>query len=374
MMAMEADVVVIGGGIVGLATARALVTSGLRVFVVERRRIGSEASTAAAGMLAPQAGAAAGEGRPLLELALRARDHHLALAPALEEETGMSVELSRLGLIAVAFTEEEERELEGRLLWQRSLGLDASPLGPEELREAEPNLGRGVRRALFFPGDRRVDNVRLTRALAASAVSRGAAILSGRPVTGLVVEGGRVTGVSTGSETLRSPVVVNAMGAWAGLLAGDPLPPPVEPVRGQMVAFELAPALLRHTIHSPRGYLVPHADGRLLAGSTVEHAGFDKSVTAAGLQAILESAIELAPPLADVPLVATWAGLRPGTPDGLPVIGPGALPGLFHAGGLYRNGILLGPLVGEIVAGAVLGKPSPVDLAPFSPGRFAAGV
>src|SRR5207245_1927390 len=126
----------------------------------------------------------------------------------------------------------------------------------------------------------------LTRALAASAVARGTAILCGRPVTGLSVEGGRVAGVRAGSEVLSAPVVINAMGAWAALLDGDPQPPPVAPVRGQIVAFDLAPALLRHVVCSPRGYLVPRSDGRTLAGSTMENAGFDKSVTAGSLRAV----------------------------------------------------------------------------------------
>jgi glycine oxidase len=227
-----------------------------------------------------------------------------------------------------------------------------------------------VRQALFFPDDHRVDNVRLTRALAASAVARGAAILSGRPATSLVIEGGRIAGLNAGAEVLRAPVVINAMGAWAGLLAGDPLPPPVEPVRGQIVAFDLAPALIRHVVYSRRGYLVPRADGRLLAGSTMERAGFDKSVTASGLHAVLSIALEIAPVLADVTVADSWAGLRPGTPDGLPIIGPATVPGLFHACGLYRNGILLGPLVGEVVAGLVMGEKPPVDLTPFSVARF----
>ncbi|PYQ48581.1 MAG: glycine oxidase ThiO, partial [Acidobacteria bacterium] len=271
----------------------------------------------------------------------------------------------------VALGEDDERALVARVSWQRDQGLPAELLSADEVRLAEPNVTRDVRRGALFPGDRRVDNVRLVRALAASAVARGASLLTGRPVTSLVIEGGRVTGVRTGAETLRAPAVINAAGAWAGLLAGDPLPPPVEPVRGQMASFEVAPPLVHHVVWSARGYVVPRADGRVLAGSTIENAGFDKSVTAGGLRTVLDIALEIVPRLADVRLAETWAGLRPGTPDGIPVLGAGALPGLFHAAGLFRNGVLLGPLAGEAVARLALGLAPGVDLAPFALARFA---
>jgi len=368
MPPLSADVIVAGAGVVGLSVARTLAAGGARVLVVERRRVGAEASSAAAGMLAPQAGEL---DSPLLPLALEGRERHLRLAPELEEETGIALDLSRLGRLEVAFDEAEERALHERVRAQTARGLLAAALTAAELHDAEPNLSPAARAGAYYPGDRRIDNVRLTRALAASAVARGATLLTGRPVTGLVVEGGRVAGVRAGTETLQAPVMVNATGAWAGLLAGDPQPPPVEPVRGQIVAFDMAPALLRHVVWSPRGYLVPRSDGRLLAGSTLERAGFDKSVTAGGVRAVLGLALEIAPGLADVRIGDAWAGLRPGTADGLPVIGAGALPGLFHAAGLYRDGILLGPLVGELVAGLVLGRAPAVDLRPFAPDRFA---
>jgi glycine oxidase len=321
-------------------------------------------------MLAPQV--ETGEGSPLLDLALRARDHVVGLAPALEEETGIRVELSERGILEIALDEEEELRADERRRWQRARGLAVERLTARELREAEPNLAGSVRGGLFFPRDRSVDNVRLTRALASSAVARGATLVSGRPVTGLLLSGeGAVAGVRAGAETFEAPVVINAAGAWAGLLAGDVRPPAVEPVRGQIVAFELAPPLLRHVVCSSRGYLVPRADGRLLAGSTMERAGFDKSVTAAGLRAVLEVALEIAPALGDVRVADAWAGLRPGTPDGLPIIGPGQAPGLIHAAGLLRNGILLGPLVGELAAALARGERPEVDLAPFDPARFA---
>jgi glycine oxidase len=365
---MDGDVVIVGGGIVGLAAARALAAAGARTLVVERGRVGAEASTAAAGMVAPQA-EAAGES-PLLDLALMARDYHRALAPALQSETGLSVDLAARGLIEIALTEEDLRRLEVRRAWQAHRGLAVEALGAADVRAAEPNVNPAACGGLLVPGDGCVDNVRLVRALEASALGRGATILTGRLVTGLVVEGGRVAGVRAAGETFRAPVVVNAMGAWAGHLAGDPLAPPVEPVRGHIVAFDMPPAFIRHVVCSARGYLVPRVDGRTLAGSTADRVGFDKTVTAAALATVLGIALEIAPVLADVRVADSWGGLRPGTPDGLPIIGPGALPGLFHAAGLYRNGILLGPLVGEIVAGLVRGQAPPVDLGPFAVARF----
>jgi glycine oxidase len=338
------------------------------VVVVERRRVGCEASGAAAGMIAPQAGE---PHPPLLALALKARDRHLRLAAELEEETGISVDLSRLGRLQLALDDAAASELEVMAASQRRQGLPVELLSGAEVREAEPNVNPDVRSAAYFPGDRRVDNVRLTRALAASAVARGATLLTGRPVTGLVMEKGRVAGVRTGAEVLRAPVVVNATGAWAGMLAGDPQPPPVEPVRGQIVAFDMAPALLRHVVWSAEGYLVPRGDGRVLAGSTLERAGFDKSVTAGGVRSILELALRIVPALSDVRIADAWAGLRPGSADGLPVIGGGACPGLVHACGLYRDGILLGPLVGEIAAGLAQGSAPPPEVAGLSLERFA---
>jgi glycine oxidase len=362
------DVIVIGAGVVGLSAARALAGMDRQVVVLERQHVGAEASSAAAGMLSPQGEATAGSA--LLDLALHARDHHVALAAALETETGIDVELSRRGAIHVALTTEDERELEKTGEWQRARNLPVASLSEVELREAEPNLTPEVRSGLLFAGDYRVDNVRLTRALAASAMARGVTIVSGRPVTELVVESGRVAGARVGGESFRGDIVINAAGAWAGLIPGDPLPPPVEPVRGQMIALDVPVAPVRHVIVSPRGYLVPTMDGRLLVGSTSERVGFDKSVTAAAARDLLAAAIHLVPALADVRIADSWAGLRPGTPDGLPIIGSGGVTGLFHAAGLYRNGILLGPLVGEIVAGLVVGREAPIDLAPFALARF----
>lgn len=363
----EGDVIVAGAGIVGLSAARALAAAGARVLVLDRGTPGAEASSAAAGWLAAQAETE--EGSPLLPLALRARERHAVLAAELQGETGIDVRRSARGTIEVAFTSEEERTLARRREWQGRLGLPAQSMSAEEVRGAEPNVNPAVRGGLFLEQDRSVDNVRLTQALAASAAARGAVLLAGRAVALLVVEDGRVTGVRAGDEVLRAPAVIEAMGAWSGRLEGDPSPPPVEPVRGQIVAFDL-PGHLFHVVGTARGYIVPRAGGRLLAGSTLERAGYEKHVTPAGLEAVLRIAVEIAPRLGAVPVADSWAGLRPGTPDHLPVIGPGAARGLFHATGLYRSGILLGPLVGEAIARLALGAKPDFDLAPFSPARF----
>jgi glycine oxidase len=364
----QQDVVVVGAGVVGLAAARALADRGARVLVIEGVAVGAEASSAAAGMLAPQAEAQ--EGSPLLPLALRARDRHLDLAPDLERETGIAVGLSQTGLLEIAFTDEDERALAARASWQRAQGLPVDTLDAEGVRALEPAVSGAARGGLSLAGDRRLDSRLLVRALAASAASRGVRLAVGRPVEALLSASGRVTGVRVGGAAIEAPVVLNAAGAWAGALPGDPSPPPVEPVRGQLVAFDVTPPLVRRVVASPRGYLVPRSDGRLIAGSTAERVGFDRSVTAAGLVAVLGIALELAPALAGARVVDSWAGLRPGTPDGLPVIGPGALAGLWHAAGLYRNGILLGPLVGELVAALASGERPPIDLGAFAPGRF----
>ena len=367
----QRDVIVVGAGIVGLSAARALAGAGARVVVVDRARPGSEASAAAAGWLAAQAEAE--ETWPLLDVALRAREGYPSLAAELQAETGIDVELTRRGTLEVAFTDEDERTLARRLGWQRARGLAVERLRPEDALRAEPDLGPALRGALLFRDDLSVDNVRLTRALAASAAARGAVVLTERPVGGLLVADGRVAGVKAGGETLKAPVVIEAMGAWSAGLDGDPQPPPVEPVRGQILVFEPGRPTLRHVVCTARGYIVPRAGGRLLAGSTLERAGFVNETTPEGRRAVQRIAVEIAPMLAEVPVAESWAGLRPGTRDGLPVIGPGAMPGLFHATGLYRNGILLGPLVGQAVARLALGAPPGIDLAPFSLSRFRKG-
>ena len=365
--------VVLGGGVIGLAVARSLRIRGVgKVILVERARPGAEASRAAAGMLAPQAEANGADA--FFELACASRDLYPAFARELLEETGTDIELERTGTLYLAFTEKDNREIEQRYEWQRRAGLPVEKLSADEARGLEPCVSPAVRAALRFPLDVQVENRRLIAALSNSIELHGVQLLTETHTQALITERGAVRGVETSRGEIHAPVVVAAIGAWTSFLNSSgnaPLLKSIEPVRGQMLCFETNPRLARHVIYSPRGYLVPRLDGRLLAGSTTEHAGFEKRVTAGGVHNITSHALEIAPGVADLPLVDSWAGLRPCARDEWPVIGACAeTKGLFYATGHYRNGILLAPLTGDLVAEEIsTGRPAPLAKA-FSPERF----
>lgn len=377
-----ADAIVVGGGVIGLTIARALHARGVEhVTLIERARLGSEASSAAAGMLAAQVEANSAD--PFLELALASRDLYPEFAADLLEETGINIELERTGTLYLAFTEEDEREIESRFGWQKRTGLIVEQLSVDEARRREPCVSPHARRALRFPLDVQVENRRLVAALSASLERRGVSLVTGTNVESLLTERGRVKGVETSRGPISSTVVVMAAGAWvsfiqqAGTGGGEALAPPrIEPVRGQMLCFEANTRPLRHVIYSPRGYLVPRLDGRLLAGSTTEQAGFDKRITGGGIHTITKHAIEIAPFVEALPLMDAWAGLRPRAAlDDWPVLGRSAeTTGLYYATGHYRNGILLAPITGEILADEITSGVRPSLLKAFSPDRFHASV
>jgi glycine oxidase len=364
-----ADVVIIGGGVIGLTIARALVQRGVRdVCLVERSALGTEASFAAGGILAPQAEANARD--EFFELACRSRELYPGFAAALGEETGVDVELDSTGTLYVALTDKDFEEIEKRCEWQSRAGLALEKLNPAQARELEPCISESVRGALRFPQDIQVENRRLLSALVNSVNKLGVAILTETNVESVSVESERITGVQTSRGFVSCHAVVVAAGTWSSTIEYARTPK-IEPVRGQMICFDAKPQLTRHVIYSPRGYLVPRHDGRLIAGSTSENAGFNKQVTAGGISHILANAHEISPKISALPIVDTWSGLRPRAPDGLPVLGPcGEIDGLFYATGHYRNGILLAPVTGELIADAVVaGRISPL-LAAFSPNRF----
>jgi glycine oxidase len=377
----SAGIVIVGGGVIGLAVARALVLRGLSdVLLIERSSLGAESSSAAAGMLAPQAEADRAD--DFFHLACQSRDMYPAFAAALLEETGIDIELDTTGTLYLAFTDDDARELEKRYEWQSQAGLALEILRVEDARRLEPGISANVCAALKFPLDGQVENRRLISALAASTEKLGVRLAPGTTVTSLITDHRGVAGVETSRGFVSTETVVIAGGAWTSMLelkgrsgktSSDKTLPNlcIEPVRGQMLCFEANPQIARHVVYTPRGYIVPRRDGRLLAGSTTEHAGFDKRVTAEGVSSLLSAALEISPQIGALHLAASWAGLRPRAADGLPVLGPYAeIDGLFYATGHYRNGILLAPITGELIAGAIVDKVPSTSLGSFSPDRF----
>ena len=365
-----ADVVIIGGGVMGCAVAMRLAQRGIAVAVIERGIPGAEASSAAAGILGPQM-EADGPG-PLLELGLKSRALYPALAVELRDATGIDVGYDRSGVLAVALDEAGEGELAARRAWQLARGLPVDALSGAEVRAREPALGPDVRAALAFPEDGQVNARELARAFSQAAAAAGARFLSGRYVRRVSIAGGAATGVDLDGDTLGAGTVIVAAGSWSGLVEGAGVPASVvRPARGQLVSIETRPPLFRHvvSVHG-RGYLVPRRDGTVLAGSTVEMAGFRKEVTVGGLAAILTLARTLVPGLADAPVTASWSNFRPYTEDHLPVLGRTPVRGLVLATGHFRNGILLAPITAEAIAELVATGRSTLDLAPFSVARF----
>jgi glycine oxidase len=370
-----ADVIVIGGGVIGLTIARALALRGVQdVLLVERARVGIEASSAAAGMLAPQAEADSAD--DFFNLCCQSRDLYPTFAAALREETGIDSELDRTGTLYLAFNEHDQAEIERRYEWQVRAGLSVQKLNGGEARALEPGISERVSGALKFPNDIQVENRRLLSSLIAANEKLDVRIAAGTAVESIRINRGSIAGVETTSGFVSCSQIVLSAGAWCSYIkVPDALRnPAIEPVKGQMVCFDSAGvphAISRHVIYSPRGYLVPRRDGRILSGSTTEHVGFDKAVTAAGVHSILSHALEIAPRISDLPLTSVWAGLRPRAPDSLPLLGPcEEIRGLTFATGHYRNGILLAPITGELIADAIVDNVVSPALSAFSPDRF----
>jgi len=367
-----ADVVIIGGGVIGLSIARELAERELRdVLLIDRAELGHEASWAAGGILAPQVEADAAN--EFFKLACASRDLYPMFAAALKAETDVDIELDQTGTLYVAFSEREAQKLRRIFDWQVAEQLRVEWLSGDELRELEPNLSPLASCALRFPHDWQVENRKLVEALIRSNERAGVTLVADCAMTSIETKNDRVTGVQTSRGFLRTTQVIVAAGAWTSSIPiGETGTPAVEiePVRGQMLCFKPEPQIARHVVYSSRGYLVPRRDGRLLAGSTSEHAGFDRTVTAEGMASIKSMACEIAPRLSSIDIVDSWAGFRPHAPDDLPILGTAVgVEGLFYATGHYRNGILLAPITAQIVADEVTGTRS-LPLEAFSPNRF----
>ncbi len=355
---------------IGLSIARELAHRGVSDIVVfDKGELGQEASWAAGGILAPQVEADSAD--DFFKLATASRDLYPNFAKTLCKETGIDVELDQTGTLYVAFSEDEEAELTQRFEWQRRSGLRVEWLNGADLRRLEPNISSEVRCALRFPDDWQVENRKLIQALIASNETLGVTLLSNCEVTSLRADGDRLVGVETANGPIAARIVVVCAGAWTSSLTSTSAPIEIEPVRGQMLCFKPAQPIAHHVIYSKRGYVIPRRDGRVLAGSTSEHVGFDKHVTDEGVSSIKSMGFEIAPTLDGAPLVDSWAGLRPRALDDLPVLGPHAeIQGLFYATGHFRNGILLAPITAEVIANLIIHDASSYFLEAFSPKRF----
>ena len=368
------DVIVAGGGVIGLGIAWRAAAAGLRVVVCDDAP-GRAASWAAAGMLAPVTEVHYGEDA-LLALNLDAARRYPGFVAELEELTGLDAGYRRCGTLMVARDADDLAALADLAGFQRRAGLEAERLASRACRELEPRLSPRVRGGILVPGDHQVDNRALVRALLRACERSGVHLLPAR-VRRVLTGGGRVAGaLLADGERLAAGTLVLAAGCWSGGVGGldEAALPPVRPVKGQLVhlAGPAEPPLLRHNLRGLDVYLVPRADGRLVAGATVEERGFDTMVTAGAAHELLRDAIELVPDVAELALTETVAGLRPGSPDNAPLLGPAALDGLVVAAGHYRNGILLTPVTADTIAELLVTGRVPDRIGPFSPRRFAA--
>jgi glycine oxidase len=349
-------VAIVGAGVMGCATALALAQRGADVVVLERAVPGAEASSAAAGILGAQV-ELHGRGEDVA-LFVRARDAWGSWAQTLREASGLGVGYRVTGVLRVARSADAAGELENEVAWQRAQGLRASILDARGAHEIEPELAADVVAAAHFPDDAQVDPPALLRALIA-ALARNArtSMREGATVERLVVEHDRCVGVKLCDAEVRSDATVLAAGSWSSLVPGVPSAlPVVRPVRGQIVLLEERPPRVRSIVFADGGYVVPRGDGRVLCGSTMEHAGFRKEVTAAGVHTILERALACVPSLGGAGVAGMWSNFRPHVEGKRALVGASSLPGLFLATGHYRNGILLAKITADEVATAVLGS------------------
>jgi glycine oxidase len=367
------DVAIIGGGLIGGSIAFELSAENLRVVILDRQEPGQEASWAAAGMLSP--GPDSPEAVSLVPLMKESLRIYPEFVAAVEDSSGSSAEFAREGTLQILLAPQGESERDALFSEYRQLGLPIESLSLDAARRVEPSLGPGARAAAYLPNEATVNPRSLTAAVIAAVQRRGVEIRKGCAVTSVMRENDRCTGVVAASERISAKHVVVAAGCFSAGIAPteDWLAQyvPTRPVRGQMVALRPKGINLRHVLRSERGYIVPRRDGRVVAGSTLEDAGFDKHVTPAGLQQILSATLELAPALGDAEVLETWAGLRPGTPDDLPILGPTGIEGLLVATGHYRNGILLAPITAKLLREWITSGKTSFETEIFSPLRFA---
>ena len=362
------DVIIVGGGVIGLSIARELAGRGRSVLVLDRGNPRDATSWAAAGMLAPQS--ETDSPSPFFDLCLTSARLYPEWTKQLHEESGVDPEYADSGLLFVASTEDAMCRIRRNIEWQRSAGLSAELLTPEEALRLEPQLTLSLTGAVLIREECHVTPRRLIEALTGACAVKGVEIRSGVRVVDVLHADGRAAGVRTSTEHFSSGYVVIASGVRSPEIGGLFPAIPVTPRKGQILSLTYHPPSFTRMIRWEHAYMVPRRNGELVIGATNEAAGFDRSITPAGVGGLLQSAQQLSSHLADLPIGEIWTGLRPATPDGLPVIGKAEIEGLVYATGHYRNGILLAPVTAASVVSVMDKEPAPVPLGAFSPSRF----
>jgi glycine oxidase len=366
------DVVIVGGGIIGCSIAFELSSRNLRVAVLDRQEMMQEASWAAAGMLSPAPDCPAAI--PLVPLGRASLALYPQFIAAIEEHSWIRSGFRTGGTVEVLCHGDVERELSTLVALRHGLGLACEPLPLDEALEMEPAIGREARVAAFLPDEASVNSRALNAAVLAASSAKGVMLFPGTEVATLLNDGNRFVGVRTiTGETFSADHIVVAAGCWTSLIPEAAPYAPTLPVRGQMAALLHKGVPIRHVLRSERGYIVPRdreTPQKLVVGSTLENAGYEKAVTSGGLENIFSAVNEIAPSLADAEILETWSGLRPGTPDQLPVLGPTSIEGLVMATGHYRNGILLAPVTARLIAEWIMEQRVSIDWENFSPSRF----
>lgn len=363
------DAVVIGGGIIGCSVAWRLAQRGRTVALLERGRVGGEASSAAGGIFIPEA--ETGLSPDLLRFWDTSNQMYPAFVDEVRSVTGEAFEFRVNGRLVVAFSDEDVARLRQDFELQAPAGIRAEWLSGAEARAAEPSLSPDVQAAIFFPDHGLVDNPRLTHALGSAVRRAGGDLFESRPVTGLLVQGGRVAGVQTPNGEVGGSIVVNCAGSWSGLV--DPRArQPVRPAKGQMLAVDRGAMPLNHLVAGPGGSAVPRADGRTLIGATIDDVGFDKDVIAGAIAGLFQRTARILPSLEQARFLDAWAGLRPMCPDHQPLIGADLeIGGLYWATGHFTMGILSAPATAQAIADLIDAGRTALPIAGFGAERFA---
>jgi glycine oxidase len=363
------DVAIAGAGLIGGAIALELARAGMRVGLFDRQQPGEEASWAGAGILSP---APENAGMfPLVPLAKASMALYPEFVAQVEESSGQRVGFRPKGTIEALFSRDARAELSTIIALHHGVGLRAEPLSATDARNLEPELSEEVEAAVLRPEEASVDNRALTRAVLGAARHEGVEIFSGSGVKGIWREGACCAGLLLESEKIEAEWTVVAAGCFSAQIEGAAGYAPVRPAKGQMVALRAENLKIERVLWSDKIYLVPRNDGRILAGATVEYVGFEKGLTAGGIEKLLAGAIELAPSLTNAQIEESWAGLRPDSPDHLPILGPTDVEGLLIATGHFRSGILLTPITARLVREWITSQRVSVDWDRFSPLRFA---